>query len=492
VTERPWHACYPPGLPARGTYPETSLWGVLEETSRARPCAVAVIDGDARITYGALRQRALRVAGGLAEDGVEPGDRVVLRLGNSEDFVAAYFGILAAGAIAVPMPLDLGPAEREAREREVAPRLILDPGERIPESDPIDPRPGPLAVLQFTSGTTGHPRAAEMTHANLVANALQNARWFGWREDEVVLGVLPLHHTWGLCVGLNSTIACGGTLALADMFDTDLVFGLVDRHRATILYGSATMFHRLADAAPRHPDGLASLRLVKAGAMLSQGGLKARWDALFPHAPLQQGYGLTEASPETHDNPPHRHRAGTVGVPIQDTDCRIVDAEDPGRVLPAGEAGEVCIRGPQVTRGYWNRPDETAAAFHDGWLLTGDIGTMDHEGYLTIVDRKKDMLKFRGFTLTPAVIEEALLEHPAVREAVVVGRRDERDGEVPIACVVLEGETEDEALRAFCAERLGRHEVPRGFERVPTIPRNRVGKPLRRSLRDLVNDAPDR
>lgn len=236
------------------------------------------------------------------------------------------------------------------------------------------------------------------------------------------------------------------------------------------------MFHRLLD---RPRAELPSLRHVKAGAMLTQGALKERWDERYPQAPLQQGYGLTEASPESHNNPPRRFKAGTVGVPIQDTECRIVD---PALLdVKEGASGEVLLRGPQVTSGYWRR-DESPLA--DGWLRTGDVGAMDAEGYLTIVDRLKDMLKFRGYTVSPNAVEERLLRHPAVREAVVVGRPDERDGDVPVAFVVREGGATDAEILAHCRAGLAPYEVPREVVFVEAIPRNAVGKPLRRVLRD--------
>jgi long-chain acyl-CoA synthetase len=487
---RPWHAHYPPGLPARAEYPAIPLWGFLERCARRRPEAVALVDGETRTTYGDLWRSVLEAAGALRDRGVGPGERVGIRMGNTAGFVVAFHAVLCTGGTVVALSPDIGESEFDAQVREVSPRFVLESLEGLERGDPMEPIVGDLAALQFTSGTTGRPRAAEMTHANLVANALQNARWFAWSPDEVVLAVLPLYHTWGMCVCLNSTFARGGALVLSEAFDPERTFGLIERHGVTVLYGSATMFHRLADHGAGAADRVATLRHVKAGAMLSQGALKTRWDAMFPHAPLQQGYGLTEASPESHDNPPHRHKFGTVGVPIQDTDCRIVDPDDPRRALAGGEAGEVCLRGPQITRGYWNRPDETASTIVDGWLRTGDIGMMDDEGYLTIVDRKKDMLKFRGYTLTPNVIEERLLEHPAVRETVVVGRIDERDGEVPTAFVVLGSEVTDEDLVEHCRQRLARYEVPRRLVRVDAIPRNRVGKPLRRVLRDRIN-APD-
>ena len=217
--------------------------------------------------------------------------------------------------------------------------------------------------------------------------------------------------------------------------------------------------------------------------MLTQGDLKRRWDRRYPHAPMQQGYGLTEASPESHNNPPARHKAGTVGVPLPDTDCRVVAVDDPTRVCEPGEEGEVQLAGPQVTRGYWNG-DATGP-----WLSTGDIGSMDEDGYLTIVDRKKDMLKFRGYTVSPNAVEQCLLRFDSVREAVVVGRRDEVDGEIPVAYLVIDATTADEALHTHCASHLARYEVPREFVRVPEIPKNAVGKPLRRVLRDQLNAA---
>ncbi len=462
---RPWHGFYPPGLAPGGDYPRAPLWSFVERAARSVPRATALVEGDRTFSYAELWQRVAAGAGWIRAAGASPGDRVLLRLGNTAEFVIAYYAALRAGCVVVASSPVIGRQEREEQERDASPSLVMEggPGEgRAPA-----PEGGDLAVLQYTSGTTGRPKGAMMTHANLVANALQNARWFGWRRDEVNLAILPLCHTWGMCVCMNSTFAVGGTLVLAERFDEAETFAGVARHRATVLYGSATMFHRLLDGPPRPLD---TLRHVKAGAMLTQGDLKARWDARYPHAPLQQGYGLTEASPECHNNPPARHKAGTVGVPIQDTDCRIVD-------------GEVQLKGPQVTAGYWKRPDATREAFDDGWLRTGDIGSMDEEGYLTILDRKKDMLKFRGYTVSPNAVEECLLRHPAVREAVVVGRPDPREGEIPVAFVVLRDPQGATHLADHCRARLASYEVPREYLVIDEIPRNHVGKPLRRVLR---------
>jgi long-chain acyl-CoA synthetase len=452
-----WHAFYPPGVPGHAEYPSIPLWEFVQPSDR-----IALIHGDEAVSYRALRARIESAAGWFRNMGVGPGERVLLRLPNSIDFVVAYYAALRAGGIVSAASPELGTAAWEHQRKDVDPVLTLEGP--AGSGQPPQPERTELAVLQYTSGTTGAAKGAVMTHANLVANALQNARWFGWTRNEINLCVLPLFHTWGMSVCLNSTMAVGGTLVLAPGFDPAETLALVERHRATVLYGSATMFHRLLDVATH---AVPSLRHVKAGAMLTQGSLKERWDERYPHAPLQQGYGLTEASPESHNNPPHRFKAGTVGVPIQDTDCKIVD-------------GEVWLKGPQVCRGYWGEEP-----FESGWLRTGDMGTIDEDGYLTIVDRKKDILKFRGYTVVPNAVEECLLAHPAIREAVVVGRADERDGEIPVAFVVADP-VEDEALFEHCRARLARYEVPREFRRVDAIPKNAVGKPLRRKLRTLV------
>jgi long-chain acyl-CoA synthetase len=478
VAPPPWIPHYPPGLAPEGRYPRIPLWGFLERGARQRPGKVALVDGSQSFTYRELLHRVLAAAGSFRARGVVPGDRVLLRMSNAWTSVVAFYGALRAGCVVVPSSPQIGDAALALQVADSEARLTLGDGEDPGKGDvPPEPPRTDLAVLQYTSGTTGRPKAAMMSHGNLVANALQNARWFGWTARERTLGVLPICHTWGLCTCLNSTFAVGGTLFLVPRFDPLETLALAARHKATVLYGSATMFHRLLDAPAAK---LPLLRHVKAGAMLSQGRLKERWDERYPQAPLQQGYGLTEASPESHNNPPQRFKAGTVGVPVQDTHCRIVDGS--GLDVREGAPGEVLLKGPQVTMGYWRRPDESP--FLDGWLRTGDVGTMDADGYLTIVDRLKDMLKFRGYTVSPNAVEERLLRHKAVREAVVVGRPDERDGEVPVAFVVRAGEATAEDLIEHCRAGLAPYEVPREVVFVDAIPKNAVGKPLRRELRD--------
>ncbi len=508
---RPWTRFSP--ADAIGPYPPGTLTDLVRH---APPDKLALIDGDERHSYKSVRTAISSAAAALHARGVRPGDRALVRLPNSLDFIATIHGAFELGAIAVPVSPLAGAGEFERIVEDCDPRVIVESPlpacpalPRTPTPDPdlsaiarlvrnspqgdggrATPDPAVVAVLQYTSGTTGTPKGARMTHQNLIANALQNARWFGWTGDEINLCVLPLFHTWGLCVCLHSTFALGGTLVLASRFDPVETLRLVVRHEATVLYGSATMFHRLLDV-PR--ADMPTLRHVKAGAMLSQGNLKARWDERYPHAPLQQGYGLTEASPESHNNPPARFKTGTVGIPLPDTDCRITDPDDPAHELEPGERGEVCLKGPQVCDGYWNDADTTAAAFFDGWLRTGDLGVMDEEGYLTIVGRQKDMLKFRGYTVAPNAVEECLLEHDGVREAAVVGRPHQTDGDVPVAFVVASPDSDSDpstakSLRDHCRAALAPHEVPREFVLIDEIPKNAVGKPLRRKLRELLQD----
>ncbi|NJN14785.1 MAG: long-chain fatty acid--CoA ligase [Planctomycetes bacterium] len=251
-----------------------------------------------------------------------PRRSLLLRMPNRAEFVIAYYAALYAGAVVVASSPAIGEGEYEAQKADAEPVLVMEGGPGRRGRRP--PAPPDIATLQYTSGTTGRSKGAIMSHVNLVANALQNAHWFGWDASVVNLAVLPLCHTWGMCVCLNSTFAVWGTLVLAERFDEEETFALIERRGVTVLYGSATMFHRLLDG-PARPIG--HLRHVKAGAMLTQGDLKRRWDERYPQAPLQQGYGLTEASPECHNNPPHRFKAGTVGIPIQGTDCRIVEGE---------------------------------------------------------------------------------------------------------------------------------------------------------------------
>jgi long-chain acyl-CoA synthetase len=287
---------------------------------------------------------------------------------------------------------------------------------------------------------------------------------------------------------MNASLAAGARIVLVRHFDPVSALQTVRRHGVTVAYGSATMFHRLLDAAGAGaPDRLASLRYVKAGAMLVGSDLSARWADAVPEVPMVNGYGLTEASPEVTNNPPHARRAGTVGIPLPGTELRLGVPEAPDREAARGDEGEVQVRGPQVMSGYWRNADATRDAFTaEGFLRTGDLGAFDDAGYIVIRDRLKDLIKFRGWSVVPGEVEKALREHSAVAEACVVGAPDARDGEVPVAFIVLRPGADPpsgEVWRAHLDARLARFKHPLRFVSVPEIPKNHVGKPLRRVLR---------
>jgi long-chain acyl-CoA synthetase len=502
-----WQSAYPRGLGREFEPPDRPLWRFLADAADAAPDAAAVHWRDVTLSYAELRSQALAAAERMDAG---PGDRVLLVLPNCPEFVSAYYGALRSGATVVAASPHLRPREIQQLARHVEPVVTVAAGEGFASAGRfLDVKPGAgfgapparpspaahvrpardVAVLQYTSGTTGGLKAAMMSHRNLVANALQNDAWFRWTADDVVLGALPLCHTWGMCCVMNAALAAGASMALVDAFDAEETLEVVRRRRVTVVYGSATMFHRLLDAAGDDaPRWFGSVRYVKAGAMLVGADLPRRWAAAVPEVPMVNGYGLTEASPEVANNPPHAPRPGTVGVPLPGTELRICDPADPEIECPEGE---IQVRGPQVMLGYWRDPEATRDALSaDGWLRTGDVGRFDEAGYLVVVDRLKDLIKFRGYSVVPAVVERALLEHADVAEACVVGRTDSVDGEVPVAFVRLhpDAAATEADLSRHADERLARYEVPRAFLFVDEIPKNAVGKPLRRELRASLGE----
>jgi long-chain acyl-CoA synthetase len=514
-----WQGLYPAGLARDANVPEAPLWHALGASARQHPDRVAVRFDGREIRYRELWTRVREIADAL---GPGEGERVALCLPNRPEFVAWYHGALKAGRVVVAVNPQLTSAEIAAIVEDAQPSVAVvaeqaldafprtaairviggrtEPGTIRPRatqgaeaaSDPADEaRQTPharVAVLQYTSGTTGGLKAAEMTHANLLANAWQNDAWFAWTEKDVILGALPLCHTWGMGCVMNGALLAGATIALVEHFDPERVLDVIARDGVTVAYGSATMFHRLLDAAgPRAAEIFRNVRYVKAGAMLVGGDLPRRWADAVPAVPMVLGYGLTEASPEVTNNPLHARRPGTVGIPLPRTELRLCAADDPSREVALGEEGEIHVRGPQVMRGYWRRPEATAATLlPGGWLRTGDLGRFDDAGYLVIVDRLKDLIKFRGNSVVPAEVERALLTHPAVAEACVVGAPHPVDGEMPVAFVrFAAGACATAAeLDAHLESSLARFKHPRDYRFVEEIPKNHVGKPLRRVLRE--------
>ena len=352
---------------------------------------------------------------------------------------------------------------------------------------PVDPERD-LALLQYTGGTTGASKGAMLTHHNLVSNAYMNRLWDtgGRAGAEVTLGVLPLFHVYGLTVCLNATVLLAGTLVLLPRFDLDQLFGAIDRWRPTLLPGVPPIYRALADSPHVRLHDLSSLRVCVSGAMRLPVDVQHRFERLSG-ALLVEGYGLTETSPSTHCNPlSDQRRAGSIGLPLPGTSCRVVDPEDATRETPVGTPGELLVRGPQVFRGYWGSADTTGVLTSDGYLLTGDIVVMDADGFFTVVDRKKDVIVTGGFNTFPSEVEHVLCELPAVQDAVVVGVPDRYRGEIVKAYVVrAPGSTLTEAdVVAHCSRHLSGYKVPRAVEFRDALPQTVVGKVLRRLLLD--------
>ncbi|MFC4147901.1 long-chain-fatty-acid--CoA ligase [Micromonospora mangrovi] len=355
------------------------------------------------------------------------------------------------------------------------------------------PAPGAAdtALLQYTGGTTGTPKGAILTHHNLRVNAAQGRAWVpGLRDgEETVYAVLPLFHAYGLTLCLTFAVSIGATLVLFPRFDLEQVLDAARRRPPTFLPAVPPIYERLAGAARDRGIDLTSVRYAISGAMALPPATVQLWESVTGGL-LVEGYGMTETSPITLGNPvsPAR-RPGTVGVPFPSTDIRIVDPEDPSRDRAPGEAGELLVRGPQVFAGYWHRPEETAKVLlPEGWLRTGDIVTMDPDGFVTVVDRIKELIITGGFNVYPSEVEEALRRLPGVRDAAAVGMPVAQGGEEVVAAVVLEPDAsaDPEALRSACREHLAGYKVPRRVVVVEDLPRSQIGKVLRREVRDTL------
>jgi long-chain acyl-CoA synthetase len=347
--------------------------------------------------------------------------------------------------------------------------------------------PDDVAILQYTGGTTGVAKGAMLTHRNLVANATQAWAWsqLGTGSHHVNLCVAPFFHVFGLTAGLNLSVLNGTTMVLLPRFAVPDVLKAIAQYKPDLFPGVPAMYQALSRAVARRKADLSSIQICISGSAPLPLEIQQQFERVSG-ARVVEGYGLTEASPVTHCNPVYgERRIGTIGLPLSDTDAAILDAAS-GAFLPPGEQGELVVRGPQVMRGYWQRPDETANVLQDGWVHTGDIATMSADGYFSIVDRVKDMIIVGGLKVFPREIEEALYEHPKVLEAAVIGLPDARHGEMVSAYIVPQpGEPPSvEELAAFCRERLAPYKVPRHFELRESLPKTLIGKVLRRQLRE--------
>jgi long-chain acyl-CoA synthetase len=523
--DRPWHRHWPPSVPTSIAYADVPAWTLLEQSATRFPDRVAVreLDPDTLaerrvLTYGAMLRAARGTATGLRDAGVRPGDRVGLCLPNGADVIIGYYATWLAGGVAVPANPAARDAELERHFTDADVSLVIGAaggsaelvGARLERpfvdgeafrtmatlspcaphaSDPATD----VAVLLYTGGTTGDPKGAMLTHRNIVANTTQFGTWYAFAPGgEICVAAIPMYHSGGMAGVMNVPIASGATLLVFERFKAPAVARSVGRYRATRLFGVPTMFVGLLNDPEARRADYSSLRACRTNAAPLPPAVKSAFDELVGREVLIEGYGLTETSPLTHANPLHRAKAGSIGVPLPDTDARIVDV-DTDEDVERGASGELLIRGPQVMRAYWNRPDETAHAMRGGWFHTGDIACQDEDGYFAIVDRIKDVINTSGFKVWPREIEETLYAHPAVKLAAVVGVHDDYRGEAVKACVVLRDDrrgrvTADEVVR-FCRARLSGYKIPRVVEFRDELPMTAAGKVLRRLLRETGGPA---
>jgi long-chain acyl-CoA synthetase len=460
-------------------------------SARTHPDRAALRLGDDILSYRALDQVSARMAGLLRDRGVKPGDQVGIMLPNSPEFAIAYFGVLRAGGIVVPMnPL--------LKAREVA-YYLGDSGARLlfarpafadevrtgaqQAEDLIERHEDDTAVILYTSGTTGQPKGAELTHANLTRNCeTVAAELFHLTSDDVIFGALPLFHAFGQSCTLNAAAASGACLTLLPRFDAEQALQMLAEHGVTVFAGVPTIFSRLLQPPDRENYDVSALRLAVSGGAATPVQVLRDFEAAFGCVVLE-GYGLSETSPVASfsrlDAP---RKPGSIGTPIRGVRMRVVD--DGGNEVPQGETGEILIRGHNVMKGYWQRPEATATAIRNGWLHTGDLGRVDQDGYFWIVGREKDMINRGGYKVFPREVEDVLYEHPAVADAAVIGLPNPDLGEEIGAAVVLTpgAATTAEELRDYVKRQVAAYKYPRKVWLVDTLPKGPTGKILKREI----------
>jgi long-chain acyl-CoA synthetase len=484
----------------------TSLALNLIESACRQPDRVALRLDEIEVPYTGLDAASARLAGLLVARGLRPGDRVGVMLPNVGYFAIAYYGVLRAGGVVVPMNVllkerettfylsdpgakaviawhEFAPAAQAGAATAGAECIVVTPGEfeeligaAEPLTEPVAREDDDTAVILYTSGTTGTPKGAELTHANLRRNVATVVDMLQLTPDDVILGALPLFHAFGQTAGLNAAVAAGACLSLIPRFSPAKALEIIERDRVTVFQGVPTMFAAMLHCNER-PD-TASLRLcVSGGAAMPVEVMRGFEDAFG--CMVLEGYGLSETSPVASFNHPDRERKpGSIGTPVTGVEMNLIDASEDG-------VGEIAIRGHNVMKGYWNRPDATAAAIDvDGWFHTGDLARVDDDGYFFIVDRSKDMIIRGGYNVYPREIEEVLYEHPSVREAAVVGVPDELLGEEVGAAIALApgAQADAAAIQEFVKTRVAGYKYPRRIWFVNELPKGPTGKILKRDI----------
>jgi long-chain acyl-CoA synthetase len=478
----------------------------VEDAAKLVPNHPAIIFEETSLTYSELNHSANRIAHALKAHGVNRGDRVALYLPNIPEFAISYLAIQKVGAIAVSINTMFKSDEVKYIVNDSEPKIIFTVVELVPniplsdcpsvqkivisleqmneestDFEAIEMEENSPAVLLYTSGTTGFPKGATLSHGNVISNAKATVHHAGFTDDDRMILFLPLFHVFGQNFIMNATFTARGTLVLHRRFVLNEVLNSIQRNRVTMFFGVPTIFIALLNTDLSNYD-LSSIRYDFSAAATMPQEISRAWTERFGRR-IYEGYGLTESSPFACYNHDLNHKFGSVGTAIHGANIKILDADD--HELPRGEWGEICIQGPGVMLGYWKKADDTEFALRNGWLHSGDIGMMDDEGYVFIMDRLKDMINAAGFKIWPAEVEHFLYQHEAIKEVAVYGVPDPKKGEAVKAAVVLkesEKATSDEII-AFCRERIAAYKVPTEVEFLNELPKSATGKILKRVLR---------
>ncbi len=536
IKNKIWLNAWPAEVPKHIDIPRVYLQDILQKSTKEFPQKIAIVFGDREISYAQLDLLSNKFANSLVKLGVKKGERVAIFLPNIPQFIVAYFGILKAGGVVTAIsPLhrereveyqlkdsgaqsivaldSLYPIIAKVKQKTQLKNIIITgldeycykktPPPDVPHTFPfqvllkkalcsspnvkLNPNED-LAALQYTGGTTGTAKAAMLTHTNLVSNALAFAAWIkGTAAQETFLTALPLFHIYGMTTSMTVPISLAAKMVLMPRFEPAKALEAIQKHKVTVFCGVPTMYAALLTNPELGKYDLTSIRVCISGASALPPQIQNQFMQITGGF-LAEGYGLTEASPVTHCSPVDRTmrtvKVGSIGLPLPDTDARIVDLEIGEKTLGVGETGELAVKGPQVMKGYWHKSDETALVLHDGWLLTGDIAHMDKDGYFYITDRKKDLIKTKDYSVYPRELEDIFYEHPAVKLCAVVGKPDKWAGEVPKAYIVLkEGMVVSaEEIMAFVNDKVAPYKSIREVEFRKELPISSAGKVLKRLL----------
>ncbi|MFD2042742.1 fatty acid--CoA ligase family protein [Ornithinibacillus salinisoli] len=506
----------------------------LSITAREYPMKTAYIFQDKETSYYELNASVQQFATQLESLGYQKGDHIALVVGNSPYFIIGLYGALRAGAVVIPINPLYTPSEMtyilqngdvkgiitmdvllekfiaiseqlpdvkhyiscesgvdmDLQTHPLSSKLfsftqLVQTGEGVFESEPnLDEED--TAIILYTSGTTGKPKGAILSHKNLYSNAKDVADYLTINGEDRVIAALPMFHVFCLTVSLNAPLMNGGTILILPKFSPQEVYRIAKEHEATVFAGVPTMYNYLLQAAEGNQQDFSSIRLCISGGAAMPVALLKQFEKTFD-VNVSEGYGLSEAAPVTCFNPLDRPRKpGSIGTSIINVENKVVD--EFGEEVPVGEVGELIVRGPNVMKGYYKMPEESAVTLKEGWLYTGDMARMDEEGYFYIVDRKKDMILVGGYNVYPREVEEVLYSHPAVAEVAVVGMPDPNTGEAVISFVVVKEPTIEEAeLIDFCKVHLAKYKVPAKIEFLEELPKNTTGKIMRRHLKEIVN-----